>query len=719
MNVLIVDDNADDRKLLQYTLKHHGCTVTEAHDGQEGLDLATRHKPDIIVSDALMPRMDGFHFLRALKSDPKLSSIPFLFYSAVYTGEPEEKLAILLGATAFAVKPTEPEELWEKICSIMESERPCQNTINPPSINESGETFIREYSRVVATKLEEKVQELEQSLTLRTKAEEELRKLNAELNREIAERRRAEQALREQERELSTIFENAPFMMLLLDEERLVHRVNGLACTFADSSVSDMVNRRSGEALRCLHALNAPEGCGSGLYCRECAIRLTVLNTFETGRSHQQVEASLPIAVKGKEQTIPFLLSATKVMVGLHEMVLLSLQDVSEYKKLEAQLLHAQKMESVGTLAGGIAHDFNNILTVIFGYGDIALSKMAADDPERQNIENMLQAANRASFLAKDLLLFSRKEICDRRIVELNGIVHSAEKFLRRVISEDISCTITLDNNQMSVYADSRQIEQVLINFATNAQDAMPNGGCFSIVTERVRLDEAFVAAHGLGKPGMYARLTVSDNGIGMDDETRRQIFDPFFTTKDSDRGTGLGLSVVYGIIKQHDGLITVDSESGHGTTFRIYLPLTESMKNEIQKNTKQVKPERGVETILMAEDDETIRNMATSLLESFGYEVIAAVDGEEAVKKFRENSERIKLLLFDVIMPNKNGIAAYDEIKKMAPDIKIIFSSGYAIEDVHEKARDDANVIAIAKPYLPSSLLSLVRGLLDNKVAN
>ncbi len=235
-----------------------------------------------------------------------------------------------------------------------------------------------EDSRLVATAPEEKVHELEQSLTRHTEAEEELRTIIAELRREVAARKKSEKSLREQERELTTIFENAPFMMLLLDEEGKIRRVNDMTCTFTASSVSDMVNRRSGEALRCLHALNAPEGCGSGPQCRECTVRLTALNTLETGRSHHQVEVSLPLVVQGKEQTIPFLISTTKVMVGTHAMVLLSLQDISEYKKLESELFHAQKMESIGTLAGGIAHDFNNILTAIFGYGDIALMNMTA-----------------------------------------------------------------------------------------------------------------------------------------------------------------------------------------------------------------------------------------------------------------------------------------------------------------------------------------------------
>ena len=301
------------------------------------------------------------------------------------------------------------------------------------------------------------------------------------------------------------------------------------------------------------------------------------------------------------------------------------------------------------------------------------------------------------------------------RIVDLNEVVRSVEKFLLRVIGENIACTITLNNGTMPVFADASRFEQVLMNLATNARDAMPNGGSLVITSERIRLDETFVTANGHGNNGVYAMLTVTDNGTGMDDETCRQVFDPFFTKKGLGKGTGLGLAVVYGIIKQHDGQITVSSSPGRGTTFRVYLPLTELAENEKNRVEIYKKPDRGTETILLAEDDETVRNMVQSLLESFGYEVITAVDGEDAVLKFRENRKRVRLLLFDVIMPKKNGMVAYDEIRAIEPGMKVIFASGYSTEAVNEKAQKEADIVAISKPYLPSNLLTIVRGVLDN----
>ena len=314
-------------------------------------------------------------------------------------------------------------------------------------------------------------------------------------------------------------------MMLLLDEERRVRRVNALACSFTGSTISDMVGRRSGEALRCIRALDIREGCGFDPDCHDCAIRNTVASTFGTGKSHNQVEASLPLSIQGKEQTLSFLLATTIVMVADQAMVLLTLQDINEYKKLEAQLQHAQKLESIGTFAGGIAHDFNNILTVVIGYAQLTIMHMSEDNPQRQNLEQIVVAANRAAHLTRDLLLFSRKQASVKKNIDLNEVIRSVEKFLLRVIGEDVSCKTVLPDKAMPVFADAHHIEQVLMNLATNARDAMAKGGEFTIAVEQAKLDHAFIAAHGFGNPGMYAVLAVSDSGSGMDEETRKQIF--------------------------------------------------------------------------------------------------------------------------------------------------------------------------------------------------
>jgi nitrogen-specific signal transduction histidine kinase/CheY-like chemotaxis protein len=387
-------------------------------------------------------------------------------------------------------------------------------------------------------------------------------------------------------------------------------------------------------------------------------------------------------------------------------------------------------MESIGTLAGGVAHDFNNILTAIIGYGHLALMEMAEGDPLRQNVLNMLEAADRAAHLTQELLLFSRKQSVERRPFDLNDVVRKVEKFLRRVIGEDIECLVSpgaaggeaaggngqapLPEERLSVLADPLQIEQVLMNLATNARDAMPRGGILSLKTSRIYLGDEFVSAHGFGKAGPYALLAVSDTGQGMDAGTLRHIFEPFYTTKETGKGTGLGLAVAYGIVKQHDGFINAYSEPGHGTTFRIYLPIhSQAPAEPVPEPPKETIPE-GTETILVAEDDGALREIAKTVLSMHGYTVIEAADGEEAVRKFREHRADVRLLLMALIMPKMDGKEACDASRKIRPDVKVLFSTGYAPDHLRQKLRIEGPCHLIQKPVSPVDLLRKVRSLLD-----
>ncbi|MHB8881015.1 MAG: PAS domain S-box protein [Thermodesulfovibrionales bacterium] len=389
-------------------------------------------------------------------------------------------------------------------------------------------------------------------------------------------------------------------------------------------------------------------------------------------------------------------------------------RDITEHRRLEEQLRQSQKMESIGTLAGGVAHDFNNILTAIIGYGHLTLMSMAPDDPNRLNIENMLEAAERAAHLTKDLLLFSRKQLINKKPIDLNAIVRKLEKFLARVIGEDISFQTNLPDPELWVLADAHQLEQVLMNLATNARDAMPKGGSFTLTTGQVRLDEQFIALHGYGKPELYAQITVSDTGIGMDEETLTRIYEPFYTTKEVGKGTGLGLAVIYGIVRQHEGFISAYSEPGLGTTFRIFLPLLAARQGEEQAQPEMVSTAHGTETVLLAEDNDVVRNLTETVLKDSGYTVISAVDGEDAVQKYREHKDRIELLLFDLIMPKKGGKEAYDEIKEIEPDVKILFTSGYSPDIVRDKTTLGSYANIAYKPISPVDLLRKVRSVLD-----
>jgi PAS domain S-box-containing protein len=389
-------------------------------------------------------------------------------------------------------------------------------------------------------------------------------------------------------------------------------------------------------------------------------------------------------------------------------------RDITEYQKLEEQLRHAQKMESIGTLAGGIAHDFNNILSAIIGYGHVTLMKMPKDDPLRINIEHMLESADRAAALTQSLLAFSRKQIIDRKPVDLNNVLQKMEKFLARVIGEDVEVRMALGETTLTIFADAGQLEQVFMNLATNARDAMPNGGSFTIESAVMELDNGFIAAHGYGKPGTYAMIVATDTGMGMDEETRKKIFEPFYTTKEVGKGTGLGLAMVYGIIKQHEGFINVYSEPDKGTTFRIYLPIIKAAAVNGQEAIDAEYPKGGTETVLLAEDDANLRKLSQLVLEQMGYTVITANNGEEAITKFMENKDRIQLLLFDIIMPKKNGKEAYEEIRKVMPKIPVLFTSGYSPDMLSDKSLIDKGAAIVYKPISPLALSKKVREVLE-----
>ena len=388
--------------------------------------------------------------------------------------------------------------------------------------------------------------------------------------------------------------------------------------------------------------------------------------------------------------------------------------NITAYRKLEDQLLHAQKMESIGTLAGGVAHDFNNILNVILGYGVMVMDTLAAGSPAKDDMQEVLAAADRAADLTKRLLVFSRKQVVEVTPLNINELIFGLRKMLARIIREDIDFHVDLMAKPLIVQADAGQIEQVLINLAANARDAMPDGGLLTISTGLAEVNEEYVAAYGYGKPGRYALITVADTGQGMDAETQKKIFEPFFTTKGVGEGTGLGLAISYGIIKQHNGYIKVYSEPDHGTVFKIYLPLSEALVLPDKKTEDVVAVKGGNETILVAEDDATLRKLMEIILESFGYTVITAADGEDAITKFMENRERIRLVVLDMIMPKKNGKEVSAAIRKVSPLMGIVFVSGYTMDIITNIELTEGGLDFIQKPFQSKDLLAKVREVLD-----
>ncbi|MBA4395058.1 MAG: hypothetical protein C0407_16020, partial [Desulfobacca sp.] len=363
---------------------------------------------------------------------------------------------------------------------------------------------------------------------------------------------------------------------------------------------------------------------------------------------------------------------------------------------------------------GGIAHDFNNILTALTGYGTLLLLKLEKNDPLRLYADQILSAAQKATSLTQSLLTFGRRQHITLTPLNINAIVRGTEKLLKRLITEDILFMTELTSEEVTVMADPTQIDQILFNLITNAKDAMPAGGTLKISTKTVEVDREFILVHGFGQKGRYVLLEISDTGTGMAEAVREKIYEPFFTTKEVGKGTGLGLSTVYGIVKQHNGYITVYSKPDQGTTFHVFFPLITASNYETRPPAAA--PLRsGSETILVAEDDEDVRHFITHILSQFGYRVIEAKDGLDAVHKFREHTG-ISLVILDSIMPRKNGREAYEVIKQESPKIKVLFMSGYTAEVVLGKGIKEGEVDFIAKPLSPDEFILKVGGILDKQ---
>jgi PAS domain S-box-containing protein len=524
------------------------------------------------------------------------------------------------------------------------------------------------------------------------------------INRDITERKKVEETLFESESKLRAITETACDAIIMMDNEGNI--------SYWNEAAEKIFGHSSQEALgKEMHIFLAP---------------LRYHKAYREGFSRFKITGQGPaigkllelVAVKKNGMEFPMELSVSSVQFkGLWHAVGI-LHDISERKNLEQQLRHAQKMEAIGQLAGGIAHDFNNTLQTIMSIGELMLIKIKKDDPLREYANDLLVVSDRAANFTQSLLAFSRKQTINPMPVNLNEIVKNAEKFLSRIIGEDIELLLELSDKDLTVMVDYRQIEQVLMNLTTNARDAMPKGGKLIIGTGLAEIDEEFIKNYGYGKTGKYALMTVTDTGIGMDSNTQERIFEPFFSTKEIGKGTGLGLPSVYGIIKQHDGYITLSSKIDKGSTFRIYLPLIETKAEEIklpEEITEIKELTGGTETILVAEDEEHVRKFIKNTLESFGYHIIEASTGDDAIKKFIEHKDKIQLLFLDVIMPGRSGKEAYYEIRKIKPDIKIIFASGFPNDFIKLNETIEGKLNFISKPVPPTTLLRKIREVLDN----
>jgi PAS domain S-box-containing protein len=431
-----------------------------------------------------------------------------------------------------------------------------------------------------------------------------------------------------------------------------------------------------------------------------------------TDREYDEVEATW----KGKDGrllTVQLSVRAVRNAARQVEYYETFVRDVTEQRRLQQQLVQVQKMEAVGRLAGGIAHDFNNLLTVITSYSDLLLEDLGKDDPKRDDVQQVLKAADGAASLTRQLLAFSRQQVLAPRVVNLNAVVEGLQKILRRVIGEDVELAAALAPDLGAVKADVGQLEQVLMNLTVNARDAMPTGGKLTIETANVEHEPEYALEREAAAVGRFVMFAVTDTGVGMDEATKAKIFEPFFTTKEAGKGTGLGLATVYGIVKQSGGFIWVYSEPGNGTSFKIYLPRIDAPVEGV-KTAGSLSVPRGTETVLLVEDAAAVRAVAKQVLERQGYTVLEAPDGEVALHVAQKHRGPIHLLLTDVVMPVLSGRRLAEQLALVRPDMKVLYASGYTDDSVVRHGILEAGTAYLQKPFTPDSLARKVREVLD-----
>lgn len=754
LRILINEDMPTDAELLEYAIRKAGFDFVSIRvDTREGfLNALAEFAPDVIISDYSLPTFTGLQALALAKVHAPF--VPFI----IVTGALNEVVAVecmKAGADDYVLKDhsvrigpaiegalakrkallenrraqLELEKERIRLKAILDSFPSGICIINRDhQIEYANPQFVKEFGELAGKRCYEYVhgkmepcpfcgnEEVFGGATVRWEWHDkrsgrtydvcDVPMGNADGHRskmaifqDISERKQMEKDLRAEEEkyrrlsdEFNALLDAIPDTLMLQSRDLEIVWANRAALEFIGDNDSAAGERH---CYRLLHKTSGPlDGC-------------PVLESFRTGMPAKRI-ISLPDDRTWEVRAVP-----VRRTDGRVENVIEVGRDLTEMKKLERQLVHAQKMEAIGQLAGGIAHDFNNIVTALIGYGNLLLMRLPDGDPSRHFAEQMLTSAERAGDLTQGLLAFSRKKVFNLQPLDFNELVRGFQSFLKRIIGDDVEVRIDLAPGEQLVLADSGQMEQVLMNLASNARDAMPDGGTLTITTVRTELDSSFIRVHGYGERGGYLLIEVTDSGHGMDEETQRKIFEPFFTTKEPGKGTGLGLAIVYGIIKEHGGYITVYSRPGMGTTFRIYLRLLEERphRTEIAKYTR---PEGGDETIVIAEDDETVLDMEAKLLENCGYKVIRAADGIQALESFLQAKDEVRLLILDVMMPKKGGLEVAEAARSVRPDIGVLFNSGYPLDLLRKKGLLEGDVHFFTKPIAPRELLTKVREILD-----
>ena len=680
--VLIVDDKDENVYYLEALLAGHGYSVEGARHGAEALIRARRSPPDAVVSDLLMPVMDGYTLLRHWKSDVRLKRIPFIVYTATYTESQDEKLALSLGADEFILKPTEPDAFVVRLREVLGR---ANGPAAPPTRHQTGDEkeLLRIYSEALIRKLEEKTLQLEES--------------NRALQQDIEHRQAMEESLRESEERFRATFEQAAVGIAHVDADGRFLRVNDKLCEITGFARDELLKRTYID-------LTAPVDRAEGDYVRR--------EMLAGSRKFYSAEKRY-VRKAGDLFWVRVVTTLLRGSTGEPKYFITVIDDITEQKALEEKFLRAQRLESLGTLAGGIAHDLNNILAPIM-MGVSLLEHDVPDGASRKVVDTIALSAKRGTELVRQVLSFARGVEGARVVVHLGHVVKEIEALIQNTFPKGIVLRSRVPKNLWLVTGDPTQLNQALLNLCVNARDAMTSSGTLTLTAQNLELTEPRDILFRKMPAGRYVQMDVQDTGSGIAPDVMNRIFEPFFTTKEIGKGTGLGLSTALGIVRNHGGHLDVQSRVGAGTTFSLFLPAHMGDPEAAQSDRRGPALARGAgETILIIEDEESVRMITKQTLESHGYHALAAEDGPTGLGLFAANRNAVSLVITDMMMPRMDGAVVIRELRRENPALPILATSGVNEDGSEERARSAGVNRVLVKPFSAEILLCAVRDLL------
>lgn len=701
--ILLIDDNTYMLDVMRRLLQPKGHRILQASNGACALEIVTRNWPDLIVSDIVLPDVDGTDLVCRIRQMPGGEKLPVVAISALTTRLHDEAAA----AARFDACLDKPDT--EHLVEMVETLLALCQTPDSGGPSTSG-------AALQLPAEEELVEDVQDQI-------ERLRRQNEELSSRHA-----------------ALADNFRVMIGLVDAFRTDRDSgalidNGLRgcidAMHASRGLLYLDDRQGGLQLRGQQGYEKQSALLGSFFGHldelQGALRNNRMVRFDEAAitvDARSVALALPLSLPRPIGVLVLVLKvedldesrmlALRAIAGQLGQSLAMTHALAALRESEMQLLHTQKMDAVGKLAGGVAHDFNNLVTAINGYATLLTRRLAPSDPNREFAQEIQDAASRATSLTRQLLAFSRRQTVAFEALDPNQVVSGIERMLRRLIGEDIHLVTDLDPQVSKVWADTGQIEQLILNLAVNSRDAMPRGGRLVIRTADVVLEPSFVRCHGGGQDTQFVRLTVEDNGCGMDVGTMSHIFEPFFTTKGQTEGTGLGLSTVYGIVKQCDGFIDVSSKVGEGTTFKVFLPRTGPTASAASQPAPCSEFPGGCETILLVEDEQSVRHCTASILRDRGYQLLEARDGLEALEVCKSHGGPIDLLLTDVVMPKMNGCALVEQFNRVQPQAKVLYASGYTDDAIIRNGIARERAPFLEKPFRADTLTRKVREVLD-----